>query len=226
MHQEPRGATWIARGGIRLVHGLTNSTLITYFSGMKIDPKYVFLHAFFLICLSYSFKNLSIRPKTHLFFPILHVFAPLSDVREYSAWSWKTTLITWIFGRAWYPPWHSSGPRDQEACMNFSTHKKILFIHCLLLLLFAVCESYTLHIYANDGFAWTLTHMKISTLTVFNCTLTPAHKYLYSQNLLLSLYQFLLNHFLPQKKGFRYLNKNKLTSQDYPMDHWSYVAQW
>ena len=37
------------------------------------------------------------------FFPILHVFAPLNDVRAYSAWSWKTTLITWIFGRAWYP---------------------------------------------------------------------------------------------------------------------------
>ena len=37
------------------------------------------------------------------FFPILHVFAPLNDVRAYSVWSWKTTLITWIFGRAWYP---------------------------------------------------------------------------------------------------------------------------
>ena len=33
--------------GIRLVHGVTKSTLITYFSGMKIDPKYTFLHAFF-----------------------------------------------------------------------------------------------------------------------------------------------------------------------------------
>ena len=40
-------------------HGLTKRTLITYFSGMKIDPKYVFLHAFFLICLSCSFQNLS-----------------------------------------------------------------------------------------------------------------------------------------------------------------------
>ena len=28
----------------------------------------------------------------------------------YSAWSWKTTLFTWIFWRNWYPPWHSSGP--------------------------------------------------------------------------------------------------------------------
>ena len=31
------------------------------------------------------------------FFPILHVFAPVNDVRLYIAWSWNTTLITWIF---------------------------------------------------------------------------------------------------------------------------------
>ena len=31
------------------------------------------------------------------FFLILHVFAPLNDVRAYIAWSWKTTLITWFF---------------------------------------------------------------------------------------------------------------------------------
>ena len=62
------GATRMARGGIRLVHGLTKSTLITYFSGMKKDPKYAFLHAFFLICLSCSFQNLSIWPKTYPFF--------------------------------------------------------------------------------------------------------------------------------------------------------------
>ena len=62
------GATRMARGGIRLVHGLTKSTLITYFSGMKKDPKYVFLHAFFLICLSCSFQNLSIWPENTPFF--------------------------------------------------------------------------------------------------------------------------------------------------------------
>ena len=106
----PGGATRMTRGGIRLVHGLTKSTLITYYSGMKKDPKYAFLHAIFLICLSCSLQNLSVWPKTHPFLPILHVFAPLNDVRTYSAWSWKTTLITWIFGRAWYPPWHSSAP--------------------------------------------------------------------------------------------------------------------
>ena len=44
------------------------------------------------------------------FFPILHVFAPLNDVRAYIAWSWKTTLITWIFLRGWYPTSDTSGP--------------------------------------------------------------------------------------------------------------------
>ena len=66
-------------------------------------PRIRVLHAFFLICLSCPFQNLSIWPKTHFFFSILHVFAPLNDVGAYIAWSWKTILITWIFGRAWYP---------------------------------------------------------------------------------------------------------------------------
>ena len=56
------------------------------------------------------FPKFAYLTKNTPFFPILHVFAPLNDVSAYSAWSWKTTLITWIFGRAWYPPWHSSGP--------------------------------------------------------------------------------------------------------------------
>ena len=102
--------TRMVRGGIRLVHGLTKNTLIMYYSGMKKDPKNAFLHAFFLICLSCSFPKFVYMAKNTPFFPILHVFAPLNDVRAYSAWSWKTPLITWIFGRAWYPPWHSSAP--------------------------------------------------------------------------------------------------------------------
>ena len=57
-----------------------------------------------------SFPKFVYMSKNTPFFPILHVFAPLNDVRAYSAWSWKTTLITWIFGQAWYPPWHSSAP--------------------------------------------------------------------------------------------------------------------
>ena len=43
-----------------LVNGLSKHTLNTYFSGMKIDPKYAFLHVFFLICASCFFQNLSI----------------------------------------------------------------------------------------------------------------------------------------------------------------------
>ena len=103
-HLPGGGATWTARGGIRLVHGLIESTLLTYFSGMKIDPKYAFLPVMFFPKFVYMTKNTP-------FFPILHVVAPLNDVGAYSAWSWKITLITWIFGWAWYPPWHSSGPR-------------------------------------------------------------------------------------------------------------------
>ena len=79
---------------IILVKGLSKHTLNTYFPGIKIDPKYVFLHAFFFICPSCPFQNLLLLPITHPFFPILHVFAPLNDVRAYIAWSWKTTLIT------------------------------------------------------------------------------------------------------------------------------------
>ena len=66
----------MTNGGIRLVHGHTKSTLITYFSGMKIDPKYAFLHAFFLICPSCPFQNLSIWPKTHPFFQIARFCTP------------------------------------------------------------------------------------------------------------------------------------------------------
>ena len=45
---------------IILVKGLSKHTLNMYISGMKIDPKYVFLHAFFLICLSCPFQNVSL----------------------------------------------------------------------------------------------------------------------------------------------------------------------
>ena len=62
------GATRMARGGIRLVHGHTKSTLITYFSGMKIDPKYAFLHAFSFICQSCPSKICLYDQKHTLFF--------------------------------------------------------------------------------------------------------------------------------------------------------------
>ena len=50
-----------------LIKGLSEHTLNMYFSGMKNDPKYMFLHAFFLICASRPFQNLSIWPKTYPF---------------------------------------------------------------------------------------------------------------------------------------------------------------
>ena len=68
------------------VKGLSKHTLNTYFSGMKIDPKYAFLHAFFLICVV-SIPKFVNMTKNIPFFPILHVFAPLNDVRAYIAWS-------------------------------------------------------------------------------------------------------------------------------------------
>ena len=69
-----RGVTRMARGGIRLVHGLTKSTLITYFSGMKTDPKYAILHAFFLNLPVMSFPKFVYMTKNTPFFPILPHF--------------------------------------------------------------------------------------------------------------------------------------------------------
>ena len=71
--------------------------LNTYFSGVKIDPKYAFLHAFFLICLSYILSKFVNMTKNTPLFPFFHVFAPLNNVRGYIAWSWKTTLISDFF---------------------------------------------------------------------------------------------------------------------------------
>ena len=94
------------------VKGLSKHTLNMYFSGMKIDPKYVF---FFNLSVM-SFPKFVIWPKIIPFFPILHVFAPLNDVRAYIAWFWKTTLITWIFLRGWYPTITSGPPGKRSQC--------------------------------------------------------------------------------------------------------------
>ena len=61
--------------------------LSTYFSGMKIDPKYVFLHALFLNFSIMSFQKFVNMTKNTPFSPILHVFAPLNNVRTYIAMS-------------------------------------------------------------------------------------------------------------------------------------------
>ena len=127
-----QGGTQMARGGIRLVHGLTKSTLITYFSGMKIDPKYAFLHAFFLICLPCSFQNLSVWPKTYPFFPILHVFGPLKrcTVRAYSAWSWSNNPNYVNFWTSLIPPltfeWH---PRDTPVTHKWQSCVNAVVVH-------------------------------------------------------------------------------------------------
>ena len=79
-----RGYLYI-RLDIILVKGLSKHTLNTYFTGIKIDPKYAFVHAFFLICASCPFQNFINMTKNIPFFPILHIFAPLNDVRAYIA---------------------------------------------------------------------------------------------------------------------------------------------
>ena len=57
-----------------------------------------------------SFPKYVTMTKYTPFFPILSVFAPLNDVRAYIAWSCKTSLITWIFLREWYPTSNTSRP--------------------------------------------------------------------------------------------------------------------
>ena len=91
-----------------------------------------------------SFPKICLYDQKHTLFSN---FAPLNDVRAYSAWSWKTTLITWIFGRAWYPLDIRVAPRAYElkfdsnlGCRaenssnfltNFSRRSKNLIFFCL-----------------------------------------------------------------------------------------------
>ena len=70
------------------------------------------------------------------FFPILHVFAPLNDVRAYIAWSWKTTLITWIFFYAddiqlqiQVPPL-GKGPCQQPLMLSAHAGSILKGVHC------------------------------------------------------------------------------------------------
>ena len=103
MRKWPGGALEWQEGGIRLIHGLTKSTLITYFFRCENRPQIRVFPCIFLNLPVMSFPKCVYMTKNTPFFPILHVFAPLNDVHAYIAWSWKTTLIMWIFGRAWYP---------------------------------------------------------------------------------------------------------------------------
>ena len=76
--------SWVGFGGgghlyfrldIILVKELSKHTLSTYFSSMKIDPKYVFLHVFLNLSVMF-FPKLVKMAKNTPFFQILHVFAP------------------------------------------------------------------------------------------------------------------------------------------------------
>ena len=120
-HLYPGGGTRMARGGIRLVHGLTKSTLITYFSGMKKDPKYAFLHAFFLICLSCSFQNLSIWPKNTLFSNFARFCTPKRCMCvQYLVLKNNPNYVN--FWTSLMPPWHLSAPPG-----NLMSHKLFLW---------------------------------------------------------------------------------------------------
>ena len=126
--------SWIGGGhlyfrlDIILIKRLSKHTLNTCFSGMKIDPKYAFLHAFFLICPSCPFQNLSILPKVHpFFFKFCTFLHPLNNVRAYIAWSWKTTLITWFFFLlGWYPTSNTSAPPPRSWMPNKGLDKTLL----------------------------------------------------------------------------------------------------
>ena len=64
----PGGGPLVSEVGYHPRKGLSKHTLNTYFSGMKTDPKYAFLHAFFLIWASCPFKICQYDQKHTLFF--------------------------------------------------------------------------------------------------------------------------------------------------------------
>ena len=66
----PGGGHLYLRLDITLVKGLSKHTLNTYFSGMKIDPKYTFLHTFFLICVhAHVLSKICQYGQKHTIFP-------------------------------------------------------------------------------------------------------------------------------------------------------------
>ena len=117
------GGTQMARGGIRLVHGHTKSTLITYFSGMKTDPKYMFLHVFFLICPSCPFQICVYDQKKHTLF---------SNFARFCTPKWCTLVQCLVlknnpnyvnFWTSLIPPSHSSAPQVSVCgCIYIITH--------------------------------------------------------------------------------------------------------
>ena len=85
---------------IILVKGLSKPTLNTHF--MKIDPKYMF----FLFCPSCPFQNLSLWPKTHLFFQ----FCTPKRCTHVHCLVLKNNSNYVHFLQGWYPTSNTSGP--------------------------------------------------------------------------------------------------------------------
>ena len=122
----------MARGVIRLVHGHTKSTLITYFSGMKIDPKYAFLHTFLLICPSCPFQNLSIWPKTHTLFSNFTRFCTPNRCTRVQCLVLKNNPNYVNFWTSLIPPWHSSGPPPREVRLGMKVVLLYVFIEYVI----------------------------------------------------------------------------------------------
>ena len=81
------------------------------------------------------------------FFPILHVFAPLNDVRAYSAWSWKNNPNYVNFWTSLIPPLTFEWPPGP--CMHDSVLWAWLACPChwwlLMLLMVLAIQSYMIH---------------------------------------------------------------------------------
>ena len=75
---------------IIFVKGLSKYTLSTNFTGMRINPKYAFLHDWFLIFLASFSKIYDLCQKHTLFFSNFWHFSSLKDICAYIARSWKT----------------------------------------------------------------------------------------------------------------------------------------
>ena len=88
----------------------------------KTHPKHIFFRykirsqicifaCVFLNLLVMSFPKFVTMTKNTPFLPILHVFAPLNNVRTYTAWSWKDNPN---FLQRWYPTSNTSAPLPGE----------------------------------------------------------------------------------------------------------------
>ena len=71
-------------------------------------------------------KFVNMTKNTALFFQFCTFLHPLNDVRTYIAWSWKTTLITWIFLRGWYPTLNTSAPPPGWIIMNWFAYGQLI----------------------------------------------------------------------------------------------------